>query len=378
VAAGYVAALLSQLLSGHRCPDRRPPLRDFVLHLKRQAALEAMNGDSVDTALYFPYINVPEESWFTQILLYWDHAASIVPDTLIQNREELGPYTVELMDEGLVHSVAPRDVLRNMDAFSEGFVELLATHRPPAGIGIGAQLLHEEKMNRRVYQAMQERGVAQPLSDSGGWWMVEPTTAALYMGYLTGAMCGARRDLFPVTNSSEMVAFLAPPAPDMATRLQSLRYEVLSQALPAPSRPISAVQIKDFKEGHGDDLRRLRRFLSGQLAVIAEIEDPYLREARKDGIFQEIEDQVARLREQMSRRDWPRIIAVGIAGVAAAAIATVGAIITPGSAMIHGLEIGAAALSVSPAAVGAADTVRPRQFDRNSPLVYAAAVAKNL
>jgi hypothetical protein len=332
----------------------------------------------VDTALYFPFINVPETRWFTQILLYWDHAASIVPDALRQDREELGPYMTELMDEGLVDSVMPWTVLRNMDAFSEGFVELLAAHSPPPGINIGSQLLHEEKMNRRVYEDMQGRGLARPLADSGGWWMVEPTTAALYMGYLTGAMCGARRDFFPVTNSREMMALLAPSAPDMATRLQSLRYEVLSQALPAPSRPVTAAQIKDFKEDHGDDLRRLRRFLSGQLATIAEIEDPDLREARKDGIFQEIEDQVARLREQMSRRHWPRIIAVGIAGVAAAATATVGAIITPGDAMIHGLEIGSAALSMSPAVVGATDTVRPRHFDTNSPLVYAAAVAENL
>jgi hypothetical protein len=332
----------------------------------------------VDTALYFPYISVPESRWFTQILLYWDHAASIVPDTLKQNREELGPYMAELMDEGLVDSVMPWHVLRNMDAFSDGFVELLAAHRPSAGINVGAQLLHAEKMNHWVYEAMQERGLARPLADSGGWWMVEQTTAALYMGYLTGAMCGARRDLFPVTNSSEMMALLGTPAPDMATRLQSLRYEVLSQALPAPSRPIPAVQIKDFKKDHGDDLRRLRRFLNGQLATIAQIEDPDLREARKDGIFQEIEDQVARLREQMSRRHWPRIIAVGIAGVAASATATLGAIITPGSAMIHGLEIGAAALSIGPAVVGAADTVRPRQFDTHSPLVYAAALAENL
>ena len=68
----------------------------------------------MDTALYFPYINVPETKWFTQILLYWDHAASIVPDSIRENREELGPYMAELMDEGLVRSVMPSQVLRNM------------------------------------------------------------------------------------------------------------------------------------------------------------------------------------------------------------------------------------------------------------------------
>jgi hypothetical protein len=32
-----------------------------------------------NTALYFPHIAVPKTPWFTQVLLYWDKAATIVP-----------------------------------------------------------------------------------------------------------------------------------------------------------------------------------------------------------------------------------------------------------------------------------------------------------
>jgi hypothetical protein len=32
-----------------------------------------------EVALYFPNIAVPQTPWFTQVLLCWDRAASIVP-----------------------------------------------------------------------------------------------------------------------------------------------------------------------------------------------------------------------------------------------------------------------------------------------------------
>jgi hypothetical protein len=51
--------------------------------------------ERVDTALYFPYMKAPEDAWFTQILLYWDDAATIVPHlgrstAILRNFTELG------------------------------------------------------------------------------------------------------------------------------------------------------------------------------------------------------------------------------------------------------------------------------------------------
>ncbi|GAA4707227.1 hypothetical protein GCM10025781_27320 [Kocuria gwangalliensis] len=34
---------------------------------------------ALETALYFPHIRVPKAAWFTQVLLYWEDVASIIP-----------------------------------------------------------------------------------------------------------------------------------------------------------------------------------------------------------------------------------------------------------------------------------------------------------
>lgn len=334
----------------------------------------------MDTALYFPYIRVPQTTWFTRVLLYWDNAASIIPARIRDDQRERDDYTSELMRAGLLRPVMPE---RNLDfqfeAFSSGFLSALDSQPTRGDLDtIQKQLIHEEKMSSEVYRQLESRGLAQRLPDGYGWWLVESRTAALYMAYLTGAICGANRDFFPVTDSTETMTFLQPIGSAASSRLQSLRYEVLTQALPAPSRPVSVRELQEFKDSWGDDLRRLRRHLSGELARIAAIDDPDIRDATKDGVFQEIEDQVARLREQMSRRGWPRIVFVGLAGAVGAAAATADAFITPGSALIHGLEIGSTIAAMSPALAQAVDTFHYRRFDADSPFVYAAAVAEAL
>ena len=40
----------------------------------------------------FPHIRVPQSPWFTQVLLYRDKAASIVPEGLEDEQDGLDPY----------------------------------------------------------------------------------------------------------------------------------------------------------------------------------------------------------------------------------------------------------------------------------------------
>ena len=57
--------------------------------------------------LYFPYINVPQNKWFTQILLYWDEIGTILPS---QNNHEpilLDDHMRELIDARLVRPIDP-------------------------------------------------------------------------------------------------------------------------------------------------------------------------------------------------------------------------------------------------------------------------------
>lgn len=62
---------------------------------------------TVETALYFPHIRVPETSWFAQILLYWDQAAAIVPYSVSTDESTVGRYIIELAQARLVEFVYP-------------------------------------------------------------------------------------------------------------------------------------------------------------------------------------------------------------------------------------------------------------------------------
>ena len=80
----------------------------------------------METALYFPYIRVPETSWFTQILLYWDRAATIIPRSIEEGSEDLSPYMVDLQNAEMLEYVYPsRDLWQHQDAFNENFIALI-------------------------------------------------------------------------------------------------------------------------------------------------------------------------------------------------------------------------------------------------------------
>lgn len=333
----------------------------------------------METALYFPYIRVPETSWFTQVLLYWDSAASIVPR---RNEDQVGPYMNELIQTHLVQPVRP-DRIRNSPEFDDDFLALLDFHDLPTLPHDLPTLiesdhwtrLHHEKVGYRIFRELESRGLARRLDDDYGysdWYAVEDRTAELFMAYLVGSACRNDKHLFPVTDAISDLHRLGQPVVPPVSRLAAMRYAAITQALPVPSRPVSPTELAEFKDRHYDQLRRLRCYMNGHLADLAEIDDDDVRDAKLESLLQEIHDDVEVLRERMSRRHWPRIVLVGVAGLVASA-ATIGATIaTGGAALALGLGITGGIASVGPAGYQAADLMRSRAFDERSPLAYAA------
>ena len=80
----------------------------------------------MDTALYFPYVRVPQTPWFTQVLLYWDRAATIIPHSLLNQRDYLNPYMRELVKERLLEPVRPDlELHKRHQAFDSAFLRLI-------------------------------------------------------------------------------------------------------------------------------------------------------------------------------------------------------------------------------------------------------------
>jgi hypothetical protein len=329
----------------------------------------------LETALYYPHIRVPQTAWFTQVLLYWDRAAAIVPIGLERDEEYLGPHMSELIRSGLVQRTYPDEVLAPQSvAFELRFLELLKSRPVPAEGDRRWMPVHDGKLGGYVFEQLERGGLARRQEGPGwgSWWKVEEGTANLYLAYLAGAICGVREGFFPITDNATTIADLAPPDGDAAARLRTLRYTAITGALPAPTGPVPPADLRAFKEQHHDELRRLRVHLDGRLADLASVEDDGLLRARTDSVLQEISDEVAVLREKMARRDWPRIALVGVGGVFGSALALASTVASGGSALALGLAVGGGVASLGGASYQALEIVRSTQLDRRAPLIYAA------
>ncbi|WP_328786331.1 MULTISPECIES: hypothetical protein [unclassified Streptomyces] len=261
-------------------------------------------------------MRAPQTSWFTQVLLYWEKAATIVPASLRERDEVFGPYMSDLTQQGLVETISPDETVWDMSGdFETGFFEVLRSfdgmpgsdrwrwRRMAEGGGPlrpGWTLVHAGKAQYGVFDRLATRGLARQ-GPGWDWWEVEERTADLYMTYLAGVICGTREGLFPITDSVQHIADLAPPDRDPQARLGKLRYAAIMRALPAPTAIIPTRELALFKDSHQEELTRLRRFLDGKIADIALIDDDHIRQVRCEAACQEIEDEVDSLREQMAK-----------------------------------------------------------------------------
>lgn len=335
----------------------------------------------METALYFPYMRVPKTSWFTQVLLYRDAAASIVPRDLHYNEPFLGEYTAELASAGLLEFVDPfqyepmelsADFLNLLDAYAPPPVDSAnAPSRWAPATPLNWTHVYHSKVEHMLFDELAYRGLARR-DREGEWYEIEEVTAGIYMGYLAGLICGEHQGFSPVTDNSQSVALLGRSDQETAEQLRTLRYTVIEQALPMPSHPVPVRELMSFKEGHGDELRRLRVYLDAQLADIVDVRDEVLQRVKIDGVLQDIEDQVETLTEHMNKRRWPRVIRSGVGGVVGASLGLGGTVLSGGAALVFALAVASGAIGVGLSVKDAYSVLRSPRYDKKAPMVYAA------
>lgn len=191
------------------------------------------------------------------------------------------------------------------------------------------------------------------------------------MAYLAGVI-SASEGFFPVTDTSSAIADLARPAGSLKARLNTLRYAAVLEALPMPARPVPPSELAQFKEKHSDNLRRLRTHLDSKLVELAAIDNEEQRTIKTAETMQEIRDDVALLREQMAKRQWPKVILVGVDGILGGALATASTLATGGGALAVGLAVGGGLAALGGNFHQLVELVRTTRFNDRAPYIYAA------
>ena len=299
-----------------------------------------------DGVLYFPHINVPSETWFTQALLYWDTVGCIIPATHSPqaHRRTIGEgrtsptlrweYTRRLIDAGLVTPVRPEPDPRGTSEFVQAFLSRLDRDPDIRNAADSAALptavpVHRGKLGMWLVHELARRGLAWEQPDGvvawsrargrdveGDWVPIEPRTAALFMVALADYLGRRHRpELTPLTQQPDMLAAYGDLLSPAAARIRRL---VLEDVLPVPELPLDPEALVRFKDRRGSELGRFRRRVESAVRDIvragSDEEDARVREFLEDARA-EIDEIV----DMFTAERWARLRRLALSVTAAAA-----------------------------------------------------------
>jgi hypothetical protein len=259
-------------------------------------------------ALYFPYIDVPKDTWTTMSILYWDKLASILPMDYMHEPEQLGQHMQALLAEGLVEPVIPGYYLHLIPNFEKPFIELverklrrstLAAFLP---IGPASTVqVHAEKMGQ-IPDFLVNVGLAKRIDYS--WYEVERGVANQFMAYLATCL-GA----LPEVNASavtDKAMFATFPrqnhikgARSLDAHVDKARKVILQALLPIPDGHVDLGKLSQFKQRYGHLLPVLRARIERYCTLIASLPDPDARATLTKTFTSECKEHVDEIESAM-------------------------------------------------------------------------------
>lgn len=265
-----------------------------------------------NNALYFPYIDVPNDAWTVKALLYWDKLSSIVPMGHMETPDDMSDFMRELMTEGLVEPVFPGQFIHQIERFDESFIALIE-HRLAKQENSrrareihGRTKVHAEKLGQ-IPDFLVDAGLAS--RGSYPWYEIDTPVANLFMAYLASCL-GAVPDVnaTPVTDKTLFASTFNGVRSRAASgvHVHKAREVVLRSLLPVPVGPIAADKLIVFKRRHGHLLPALRDRIEAHCAFVALLPDAGQRVQANDAFVQGCKDQVAEIEEAM-RPNWKKI-----------------------------------------------------------------------
>lgn len=266
-------------------------------------------SESPSSVIYFPHIKVPNSKWSMQVLLYWDKVYSIVPGDILKRPDELGQRMRNLIDEGLVNPIVPKDYVEH-GHFTQGFIDFLdSQYGSPRGPmkRIEKSGIHYEKLPSDLLEELIARGLAS--RGDGIWCDVESHTADQYMTYLAGFL-GRQINARPITDNLNDFGSLNPDYNLNYNRFDSeieqMRGTILLDVLPMPGG-INAEEISNFKKDHKKELTRFRDEIELFLPDLANTSNLSVREKKLSQFKTRMNHRINELSEDMKSRGWTNI-----------------------------------------------------------------------
>jgi hypothetical protein len=201
-------------------------------------------------ALYFPYINIPEDDWLYLMLLYWDQLSSIAPSEAFYDRRRLLPHMSTLMKEGLVYFIEPQNFIENKDEFAKPFMGFVRRSVRTSKIPVRENALERFPVHVEKLGPVADELVSMGLATSSDypWYVMDRWVADSFTAYLASFL-GSFPEVnsAPITNS-EICFRLLGGYPRKAVRERTIqRYEILKNILPFPKDELRLDKVIKLK-----------------------------------------------------------------------------------------------------------------------------------
>lgn len=281
----------------------------------------------MESILYYPTMDIPDENWLKCTILYWDTVQTIAPEEAFFNREKYGNKKISpYVAEGLIKPVMPSSIFLNEltenDYFTKEFMNFVDTKFQPREQKIIAEKLAKRKsldQDKEIFTIMRGklnnvaseleiRGLARRRDD--GWYAVPREIGIPFMAYLANVMSFGGKAV-PCTNSLNTLKHFSLSRKfkenlsnynnrDFIESLQMTsmnrhRHKIINEMLVFPAENISPKNIRKFKEKNWELLNNFRKYIEGFLKGIEQLpisqRKSYVDDFIKDGI--EMREEIA-------------------------------------------------------------------------------------
>lgn len=238
------------------------------------------------TILYYPTINIPDESWLKKTILYWDYVSSIVPDEDYYRRDivNMNEDMRYLIDNGIYRPTFPSELFTssNFDRFNEELERTFISrssknfygdnrayiHRKKLQHGIErepidyvhkkkfafpdlAAKVHSRKFNNKIYEFFMEQGLIVDYDDE--WLAMDSELCIQYMSLMAKYL--ADLAVNPTVVGTDKTKYLHYAYKKTFRSKKSLAlYICFQDVLPQPAPDASLKKIIKFKDKRQTEL----------------------------------------------------------------------------------------------------------------------------
>lgn len=275
-----------------------------------------------DSAIYFPFIDVPKDQWLLRALLYWDSVLSIVPYEYVEVPKLHSDDMRDLLAAGLVQPCLPGMYLGSESSFSKVFLSYVKKYLKKNPMMRAWRTdeplrpVHLEKLGD-IGDGLVELELAVRADHS--WYLVQPWVAKVFMTYLA-AVLGKHPDIeaVPVTDQRQYFSLLEPARWRSVRQQNEARDILLKGVIPRPTLPLTLESILMFKERHADKLRRLRRAVEEESLILGNIAENRSRREASELASRRLKDQVDEVAQAMQVK-WGQVVIGSMLSVVSAA-----------------------------------------------------------